>query len=240
MKRRRFRARDYDSGTREKNFTCHMTCYNMSTDRSSADLPNTMSDRKQQLLDTAIEIISDQGYGNLTMRALARADGLTLGALQYHFPTWNDLLTALADYIHTEYARVVYDSSTPGQPIDIIQLAELLLDDEAGQKLLSDRLLPQLWALGRVEPVMKQLLERIYQDYLTELEQSLASAGSDTPRAEALALMSLIEGTTLFLDSESAWASNGDDVKAFVLDSLRDKYGQSRENRNRLRGYQHG
>jgi AcrR family transcriptional regulator len=30
-----------------------------------------MSERKQQILQAAIEIIVNQGYGNLTMRALA-------------------------------------------------------------------------------------------------------------------------------------------------------------------------
>ncbi|MDC0640728.1 TetR family transcriptional regulator [Porticoccaceae bacterium] len=46
-----------------------------------------MSERKQQILQAAIEIIVNQGYGNLTMRALARVIGIQLGGLQYHFST---------------------------------------------------------------------------------------------------------------------------------------------------------
>ena len=54
-----------------------------------------MSDRKQEILQTAIEIIADEGYASLSMRALARASGMKLGALQYHFRTRDEMLRAL-------------------------------------------------------------------------------------------------------------------------------------------------
>jgi len=40
-----------------------------------------MSDRKNQILQTAIEIIADQGYAALTMKAFARASGMKLRIL---------------------------------------------------------------------------------------------------------------------------------------------------------------
>ena len=39
-------------------------------------------DRKTEILRSAIELIADEGYGSLSMRALARASGMKLGALQ--------------------------------------------------------------------------------------------------------------------------------------------------------------
>ena len=62
-----------------------------------------MSERKQQILQAAIEIIVNQGYGDLTMRALARVNGIQLGGLQYHFPTWEDMLRALVAYTSEAY-----------------------------------------------------------------------------------------------------------------------------------------
>ena len=58
--------------------------------------------RKTEILRSAIELIADEGYGSLSMRALARASGMKLGALQYHFRTWDALLIALVDYIEAE------------------------------------------------------------------------------------------------------------------------------------------
>ena len=54
-----------------------------------------MTDRKHQILQIAIEMIADEGYASLTMRALARASGMKLGALQYHFRTSDDMLPAV-------------------------------------------------------------------------------------------------------------------------------------------------
>ncbi|MAI50975.1 MAG: hypothetical protein CML78_03895, partial [Rhodobiaceae bacterium] len=68
-----------------------------------ADTKILLDDRKRKLLQTAIDIIATQGYAKLTMRALARSDGIKLGALQYHFPTWEALLSALARYIGDSY-----------------------------------------------------------------------------------------------------------------------------------------
>ena len=78
----------------------------------------SMAKRKQQILETAIEIIATQGYAKLTMRALARASGMKLGALQYHFRTWDELLVALATYIGAEYR--------PHQSLDLMTPNEYL------------------------------------------------------------------------------------------------------------------
>ena len=69
------------------------------------------TDRKTEILRAAIELIADEGYGSLSMRALARASGLKLGALQYHFRTWDALLTALVNYIEAEITSAF---SAPG------------------------------------------------------------------------------------------------------------------------------
>ena len=59
-------------------------------------------EERQELLQTAVEIIATEGYGNLSMRALARASGMKLGALQYHFRTGEEFLRALVAYIADE------------------------------------------------------------------------------------------------------------------------------------------
>jgi hypothetical protein len=58
----------------------------MSHDMSNASAKTAMSERKKQIVQAAIEIIASEDYGKLGMRALARASGMKLGALQYHLP----------------------------------------------------------------------------------------------------------------------------------------------------------
>ena len=50
-----------------------------------------MTDRQREILRIALELITDEGYSGLSMRGLARACGMKLGALQYHLRTWEDI-----------------------------------------------------------------------------------------------------------------------------------------------------
>lgn len=185
-----------------------------------------MSERKQQILQTAVEVIANDGYAKLSMRSLARASGMKLGALQYHFSTWETMLRALATYIGQEYRRSFeLLNSNEGSP-DIRKIVAFLFDDIPGGNLQANRLWPQLWAMARVEPVMEVSLDEIYSEYLRILEESVAIAGSRSPRAEALVLMSLIEGSTLFLGSECHWACDANAVREALLAFIDAKYGK--------------
>jgi AcrR family transcriptional regulator len=185
-----------------------------------------VSDRKQQILQEAIGIIASEGYGKLTMRALARASGMKLGALQYHFRTREDMLRALAATISDTY-RASFEALKPGaEAPGLRDIVRFILDDVPGSALQADRLFPQLWAMARVEPVMETLLDDIYVEYLRKLEDRLVVAGSTAPRAEALALMSLLEGSTLFVGRGRRWADDADAVRDAVHAFIDARYGK--------------
>ena len=183
-----------------------------------------MSERKQQILQTAINMIAAEGYAKLTMRALARASDMKLGALQYHFPNREALLRSLADYIRTQYRASFAARGRGDTTPELRDVVAFFLDDAAGEELQGDRLWPQLWAMAQVEPVMEKLLEEIYSNYLHTLEEALAAHGSKTPRAEALSLMSLIEGGTLFVGRGARWEGDAKAMRDQVLESVDTKY----------------
>ena len=108
-----------------------------------------ISDRKQQILQEAIGIIASEGYGKLTMRALARASGMKLGVLQYHFRTWEDMLRALAAYIAKAYRQSFDSLKSKAGVMSLRDMVRFIFDDVPGSTLESDRLLPQLWAMAR-------------------------------------------------------------------------------------------
>ncbi len=185
-----------------------------------------MSERRQQILQTAIEIIADEGYASLTMRALARASGMKLGALQYHFRTSEDMLRALVGHIADAYRasftqlRLAHHAA-PG----IREIVVFILEDEAGTALLGDQLWPQLWAMQQVEPLVSDLVDDIYENYIATLEHDLKAAGNPTPRAEALCLMSLLEGSTIFLGSGRRWHDDAGAVRDTLLAFIDYRYG---------------
>jgi AcrR family transcriptional regulator len=185
-----------------------------------------MGERKQQILQTAIEIIANEGYASLGMRALARASGIKLGALQYHFRTSEEMLQGLVGHIAAEYRRSFESLKSDDDPPGVREIVMFILDDSAGDALLGKRLWPQLWAMELVEPFVADLVEEIYAEYLKLLERALEDKGSLAPRAEALCLMSLLEGTTIFVTSGKRWERDREAVIDTILEFIDAKYGE--------------
>ena len=191
-------------------------------------LSNPLSQRKTEILQAAIEMIADEGYASLTMRALARACGIKLGTLQFHFRTSEDMLRALVDYIAKSYQRSFESLQGRDEPPDLREIVTFVLDDEAGDALCGDRLWPQLWAMQQVEPLVSDLVEDLYTYYVEILERALEGKGSGAPHAEALALISLLEGSTIFLGKGKRWAADAELVRTTVLEFVDSRYASKR------------
>ena len=170
-----------------------------------------MSERKQQILQSAIEIIVNEGYGDLTMRALARANGIQLGGLQYHFPTWEHMLRALVAHTGEAYRRK-FELMKVNQKLSIKAVMDLAVMEPADGNLQVDKLWPQLWAMGQVHPIVADLVDDIYDEYILILEDLLKKYGSTSPHAEALCLLSLGEGSTIFIGSGRRWEKDSSKV----------------------------
>jgi AcrR family transcriptional regulator len=184
------------------------------------------SDRKQEILRTAIEIIADEGYGSLSMRALARASNMKLGALQYHFRTWEELLRALVDYIADEFRHAFQSRRLESGPLSIGEIAAFMLDDPADDSVLSDKFWPQLWAMQQVEPLVSDLLEDVYAEYLERFEKLIEARGSKSARAEALCLISMLEGESLFTGCGRRWEGEREAVRETILKFIDERYGE--------------
>ncbi|WP_051467060.1 TetR/AcrR family transcriptional regulator [Actinomadura oligospora] len=62
---------------------------------------------RDRMLQATLDLIAEQGVGAVTNRAVARAAGVSLGSLTYHFPSQSDLLReALAAFVDDEIARI--------------------------------------------------------------------------------------------------------------------------------------
>ena len=184
------------------------------------------SDRKQQILQQAVEIIAAEGYAKLSMRSLARASGITLGALQYHFSTWADMLHALNSYILDQYDKV-WETMTPkDRPPTLQGFMRLVLEDAPGSALHSGKLLPQLYAMSQVEPVIEELQTEIFNRYIYVVEKLLADLQSQTPRAEVLAIMLMLRGSRLLRGEIHKWDVEADEVYDVIIGMADAKYGK--------------
>ncbi|QKW34829.1 TetR family transcriptional regulator [Actinomadura sp. NAK00032] len=62
---------------------------------------------RDRILQATLRLIGERGIGAVTNRAVARAAGVSLGSLTYHFPSQEDLLReALHTFVEQEIARI--------------------------------------------------------------------------------------------------------------------------------------
>ena len=193
-----------------------------------------MNERRTEILRAAIGLIADEGYASLSMRALARVVDMKLGSLQYHFRSSDELLKAIVGFVSASYDESFAElrqntKQDPRQNEDpgLTEIITLIMDDRGGATIVSDRLWPQLWAMQQVEPLVSDLVEDIYSTYLKVLEQALRNVGASAPRAEALLLMSMLEGSTIFLGEGRRWQKDGKAVRRSVLEYIEHRYGET-------------
>ena len=184
------------------------------------------NERKREIIATAIEIIADEGYGSLTMRALARANGMKLGALQYHFRTRQELMQSLIDFLVDEVRQSLSAAGLRAGSLSVREIAAFMLQGMPSDAASDDKLWPQLWAMQQVEPLVSDLLDDVYAAYLASLERAIQAAGGHSPRAEALCLMSMLEGEVLFLGAGRRWASDRQAVHDAMLEMITRRYGE--------------
>ena len=188
-----------------------------------------MADRRTEILEAAIALIVDEGYSSLTMRALAREVGMKLASLQYHFRTTDELMRGVVNHIGDTYDQSFEALRRDSEVITAQQVVGFILEDEPGKAICGDRLWPQLWAMQDVEPLVSDLVENIYERFLEVLEGSLRQAGSSMPRVEALCLMSMLEGTTIFVGEGRRWQKHAIDVSEAILKLTENNWGRADE-----------
>ena len=174
-----------------------------------------------------MELIADEGFGSLSMRALARASGLKLGAVKNYFRTSDALPVALVAYIEGEVIAAFESAVGEVEQADSREMIASMLDEHFGiaDGLFSGRLWAQLWAMEQVEPLISGLLEEVYATFLAFLEAKFVETGAADPRAEALVLMSMVEGESLFSGNGRRWAKDRPAVRRSILQLVDERCG---------------
>src|SRR5215470_7491445 len=69
----------------------------MGKERSMARTPKVVEDRREQIIDAAMRVFAQKGYGNATNKDIAREAGITPGLIYYYFESKEALLYALLE-----------------------------------------------------------------------------------------------------------------------------------------------
>lgn len=188
---------------------------------SSATDDGSAPDRRAQILDATLELISESGTRGTTIAAVAKAVGITDAGVLHHFHTKQDLLVAAIELFDArilddldvsgargiEYLRVMRSAgavmeAVPGVSAVLIKLsAEQLTGDSAVRAVIQRR--------------YRWMLDRLVAAFATAAREGDLRADLD-PVHEASALVAHLDGIRMqwfLLDGEVSMA---DSVRAYV------------------------
>lgn len=81
-----------------------------------------MDNRKAQLIDASIRLISEVGYANFSLGLLAKEVKVSKGVVNYHFPQKELLLSAVVEAFYAEAAAyMAAHMNTSGSSMDVLK-----------------------------------------------------------------------------------------------------------------------
>lgn len=176
-----------------------------------------MAERRAQILEATITCLNDQGWNRTTVDDVARAAGLSKGAVYIHFANKRALLVGLleANIAHIE-ARAGIDSFDAFRA-DLMDGLEIL-DNERGWLLCVGQLEAQVEGLR--DPQVRAMLNRA-ADRLVEVFSTIVSRlRPDLPAADARALAL---GLILIADGMRSFRTISESLSASAMRAVIDR-----------------
>ncbi len=149
---------------------------------------------RQKLLDVAMRLFAELGYGSTSIRKIASESGVSAGLLYHYYPNKEALLSAVFFGSMRLIADGMVDVDTKQNPTDrIVFVLKGLFET-----LTADRLHWAYFNSLRVQPAVEVVLGDAVRQW-TEALRSLfmtcfAEMGRENPLLEAYILYSLLEG----------------------------------------------
>ncbi len=151
-------------------------------------------ERRKSILATAMSIIDEHGHQGLTMRALARACGMSAPGLMHYFPDMPTLVVAVIDYREQRDADL-YDLSMRGPGVTRMML------DKAIQNIIDRPKAAELFAIVEAQAIDPRHPGHEYFKYRNErlVADVLPIASAEYENAEELIrqLIAIADGLQL-------------------------------------------
>ncbi|WP_210491036.1 TetR/AcrR family transcriptional regulator [Patulibacter sp. SYSU D01012] len=181
------------------------------------DVPAPAEDRRAELLDVLLRLIAERGLEGATIRALADAAGVSVGAVQHHFRTKDDLLLSAfrrtGEDLEARADRIGRRALSARAAVRGILLELLPLDARREAEL---RVGLAFAARAMTVPALRAELASDLEELRAGLAEGFAAAKVEDPRAAATAAMALVDGLATQLLFADAGAPTPDEAIAAV------------------------
>src|SRR5690606_34972483 len=152
--------------------------------------------RHEEILDTAISPLIEEGYGAFSMRKIADRMGIRVSLVQYYFPSRGELLRALFE---RSLQRSIDRFAATADGRTLKAMTTFVLNHQLAPE--ESRLFWELWALSAHDEAAAEAKERFYRGYRHEIGKVIAPLRPDLPEDEiarrATIITVLLEGASV-------------------------------------------
>jgi TetR/AcrR family transcriptional regulator, cholesterol catabolism regulator len=140
-------------------------------------------DRQERILQAVLDLLAEHGIAGVSMRAVAKRAGVSLGLLSYHYADKHSLVGAALHRVEEQDVALVHpdDSLAPEERLRVA-LRRVAAPEFLTTEYLSLRL--QLWALARAHEDYEQINTTAQQRYRQGLADLIGAARPGLSRAE--------------------------------------------------------
>ncbi|MFP6805199.1 MAG: TetR/AcrR family transcriptional regulator [Pseudomonadales bacterium] len=161
-------------------------------------LPSKSQNTRQQIIDAATRLLIEEGAGGFSVRKVAQGALISLGNLQYHFPTKNDLFYGLFEQVKDRVIAVAAtEQDEEAQFFAYVDAIFEEWDTAAGS-------IP-VWELGAMaahDEDLAEMLHNLYTPLRKRLTWLIVRNNPDRSvrvcEHQATCIVAMIEGSGLF------------------------------------------
>lgn len=145
---------------------------------------------RQRLLETALKVFEERGYGATTIDEIAAAAGTTRVTFYAHFPSRRDLMRALFDELNQLLGRHASNSrgSTASDLVDAVRvgttttIGDWLRERARGWPAIKPYMVTATQAAA-IDPEINVLLDEWFDEVITDIKEGLDQAERFAPRS---------------------------------------------------------
>ncbi len=111
--------------------------------------------RREQLLESARKLFTEQGYRGTSTEEIAQNAGLTKGALYFHFKSKEEILLALVKQMSSRFLQALQSLPTPLTPWQVV---EMVICHTRETKPSEFRSIMDIWVQGMRYPRIRKFI----------------------------------------------------------------------------------
>lgn len=179
--------------------------------------------RIKLILEAAEQLLIDSGYHNFSMRKVATKAGVSVGNLQYYYPSKDKLLEALLDKVIQNYLDAFEKFRGQYAPKEqFIKIIKTVIKDIKTKH--TTVFFPELWSMANHEKHISKIMDSMYGKYRALVADVIREINPNLNECQAqrlsIFISASIEGHTMFIGYKKTWTKEAENILDISLQSF--------------------